>query len=181
MTWSRLAGVAAGVVAIVLPGPATAADPGAQAASTPRPSTKHYGGVQARQAGGTDEPVIATFKTARCNRFGGGFGAVAKSANGSYRLTVDISAEAWRGYSHHYTLFRKAGQFESQVRVTAPGDTVYDSTVAVPGGTGGGGITFTRKGDAISIGGVFFLEGDTEVGIAVSGAMNCTYRKKHKN
>jgi hypothetical protein len=163
------------------PAPVTA-DRGARAASMLRPASKNYGGIEVRQAGGTDEPVIATFKKAACNRFAGGFRAVAKatSANGSYRLSVDISAEHWKGYAHHYVLFRKNDQYESEVRVEAPGDTVYDSTVAVPGGTGGGGIAFAPKGAAISVAGVFFLEDDTEVGIAVSGAMSCTYKKQKR-
>ncbi|HST41491.1 MAG TPA: hypothetical protein VLK58_18380 [Conexibacter sp.] len=143
----------------------------------PKPA-RGYGDVHVRQAGGADEPVIATFKRARCNRFGGGFFASATSPNGRYRMTVDISETLWKGYGAPYPLPRAAGQFVSRVVVRAPGGTVYDSTVPVPGAPGGGAVVFAPKGAAISVGGVFFLQGDTEVGIAVSGAMPCVFRKR---
>jgi hypothetical protein len=150
----------------------------AGAASTARPTTKDHGGIEVRQAGGTTEPVIATFKRAKCDRFGGGFVALAKANHGTYRLTVDISAESWEGWGHHYLLFRRRGPLESLVKISAPGGTVYDSTVPVPGAPGAGGIAFTPKGTAISVGGLFFLEDDMEVGVVVTGAMSCTYKRK---
>lgn len=168
------AGVGAAVAVLGMGVPATGA---------PRPAAKDYGGVEVRQAGGSTEPLIATFKQAKCRRTNGGFVAEAKSTPGSHPMTLyaEIQSEGWKGFSHAYTLLRRAQRpTDPVVFIRAPGNTEYDSTVAVPGAPGGGAIAFAPKGKAISIGGVFFLRDDTEVGVAVSGAMSCTYKTKKK-
>jgi hypothetical protein len=172
MRRSSLVGAAVGATVAVLAAGVPAP------ASPPRPVG--YPGIEVRQAGGPEEPVIARFTKARCRRSGGGFVAQATSTAGSHPMTLyaEILAEGWKGYARAYPLLRRPQRpVDAAVSFRSPGNTVYDSTVPVPGGTGGGAIVFARKGAAISIGGVFFLRGDTEVGIAVSGAVGCTYKK----
>jgi hypothetical protein len=130
-------------------------------------------GIELRQAGGSTEPLIATFKKARCGRLGHGFVLTSESTNGAYRLSADI--DVWKGYRQHYILLRQAGSTGNAVFVNRRGTSVtYDSSVTVPGFPGGGAIAFTAEGDAVSIGGVFFQRDDMEKGVTVSGAMTCS-------
>jgi hypothetical protein len=139
------------------------------------------GGVEVRQASGdgSPEPLIATFKTATCRRIAGGFFVLARTGR-AFRLTVDI--DVWRGFGHAYPLLRAGATTSGTVVfVHAPGGHVYDSSIAVPGSPGGGAVAFARGGKAISIGGVFFEDGDMSRGVVVTGAMPCTKPKKKKN
>lgn len=151
----------------------------AAAAAAPRAAVR-TAGIQIRQASndGGYEPLIATFRRARCRRQGDGFVVDARSPARGFEFSVQIPR--WRGYAATYLLTRRVDQLGVQVLVEAPGGHVYDSSVTVPGFPGAGGIAFARDGSAISVGGTFFEQGNMNRGVTVAGAMTCTKPKKRR-
>jgi hypothetical protein len=167
---SRLVGLLAACVALVLGLVLVAVAPGRAGAS-----------IEIHNSDATS--LLGQIEKGKCSIEGRRdkvFGARGKSTDGAFELFVSVNQ--WRGFRSTYPLFFGAEQ-PANFALTGPGGP-YSNLNPIPGTppgvVGGGAIAFEKKGKLMSLGFVPAPNQDFSQAVTITGAMKCKYPKKKK-